>query len=173
MISADNKIISLEKFEMPDITYRFAGEEDLDLLTQWNHHLILDEGQRNRLSFAQLRERMQKWIRGEYRAVLFESNQIPVCYALYREDPDEIHLIQFFVEGKRRRKGIGHRCVDILRLQIWPSDKRLIVEALMKNESTIQFWRSIGFNAYRLTLEIMPEITNIQDGNLDSVLNRR
>jgi ribosomal protein S18 acetylase RimI-like enzyme len=115
---------------------------------------------------------MQKWIRGEYRAVVFESNQIPISYALYREDHDEIHLIQLYVDRKRRRQGIGHHCVDILRLEIWPSDKRLIVEALVKNESTIQFWRSIGFSAYRLTLEIMPEITNIQDANVDKILNR-
>ena len=157
---------------MPNITYRFATEQDLDLLAQWNYQLIQDEGQRNRLSLAQLRDRMQKWIRGEYRAVVFESNQIPISYALYREDHDEIHLIQLYVDRKRRRQGIGHHCVDILRLEIWPSDKRLIVEALVKNESTIQFWRSIGFSAYRLTLEIMPEITNIQDANVDKILNR-
>ncbi|MEJ2246951.1 MAG: GNAT family N-acetyltransferase [Acidobacteriota bacterium] len=156
---------------MRDITYRFATEEDLDLLVQWNHQLIEDEGQRNRLSLEQLRRRMQQWIMGEYRAVLFESNQIPISYALYREDPDEIHLIQFFVDRKRRRQGIGHRCVDILRLKIWPSDKRLIVEALVKNEATIKFWRSIGFSAYRLTLEIMPEIANIQGENVYKVIN--
>ena len=156
---------------MPDITYRFATEEDLDLLVQWNHQLIEDEGQRNRLSLEQLRGRMQKWIMGEYIAVLFESNQTPISYALYREDPDEIHLIQLFVDRKRRRQGVGHRCVDILRLKLWPSDKRLIVEALVKNEATIKFWRSIGFSPYRLTLEIMPEIANIQGANVYKVIN--
>lgn len=157
---------------MPNITYRFATETDLDLLVQWNHQLIQDEGQRNRLSLEQLRERMHEWIQGEYRAVLFESNEMPVAYALYRENGDEIHLVQFLVDRAKRRRGIGHRCVDILRLQIWPSDKRLIVEALVRNESTIQFWRSIGFSGYRLTLEIMPEIANVQDADVDTVINR-
>jgi GNAT superfamily N-acetyltransferase len=150
---------------MPDVTYRFATEKDLDLLTQWNHQLIQDEGQRNRLSLTELRGRMQKWIMEDYRAVLFELNQAPISYALSRESPDEIHLIQLFVDRKKRLQGIGHRCVDILRLELWPSDKRLIVEALVKNESTLQFWRSIGFSAYRLTLEIMPEIEKIKGAN--------
>lgn len=155
---------------MPNITYRFASEKDLDLLAQWNHQLIQDEGQRNRLSLAQLRDRMHKWISEEYRAVLFESEQIPIAYALFREDPDEIHLIHLYVSRKRRRQGIGHYCVDILRLELWPSDKRLIVEALVKNESTIQFWNSIGFSPYRLTMEIMPEIESIQDSNVKKIL---
>ncbi|MEJ2111073.1 MAG: GNAT family N-acetyltransferase [Acidobacteriota bacterium] len=156
---------------MMNITYRFATEQDLDLLANWNYHLIQDEGQRNRLSLPQLRDRMGKWIKGDYKAVVFESNQLPLAYALYREDPDEIHLIQLYVDRKKRRQGVGHYCIDILRLEIWPKDKRLIVEALVKNESTIKFWRSIGFSAYRLTLEIMPEISTIQDANVGKILN--
>ena len=157
---------------MKNISYRFATERDLDLLAQWNYQLIQDEDQRNRLSLAQLRDRMHVWISEDYRAVLFESNQIPVAYALFRENDDEIHLIHLYVDRKKRRQGIGHYCVDILRLELWPSDKRLIIEALVKNESTIQFWRSIGFSPYRLTMEIMPEITSIQDVNVENILNK-
>lgn len=157
---------------MPNITYRFATENDLDLLAQWNHQLIQDEGQRNRLSLAQLRERMHQWIGEDYKAVLFESNQIPLAYALFREDANEIHLIQLYVDRKKRRQGIGHYCVDLLRLGLWPSDKRLIVAALVKNESTIRFWSSIGFTPYRLTMEIMPEIECIQDDNVNTILNK-
>ena len=155
---------------MPDVTYRFATEKDLDLLTQWNHQLIQDEGQRNRLSLTELRGRMQKWIMEDYRAVLFELNQVPISYALYRESPDEIHLIQLFVDRKKRLQGIGHRCVDILRLKLWPTDKRLTVESLVKNGAVSQFWHSAGFIDYSLTLEIMPEIMNIQASNVDAVL---
>lgn len=156
---------------MSNITYRLATEKDLDLLAQWNHQLIQDEGQRNRLSLAQLRDRMHGWISEDYKAVLFESEQIPIAYALFREDSNEIHLIQLYVDRKRRRKGIGHYCVDILRLELWPSDKRLIVEALVRNDSTIQFWRSIGFSPYRLTMEIMPEIENIREEIVENILN--
>lgn len=157
---------------MTNISYRFATEKDLDLLAQWNYQLIQDEDQRNRLSLAQLRGRMHNWIRADYRAVLFESDQIPIAYALFRENNDEIHLIQLYVDRKKRHQGIGHYCVDLLRLELWPSDKRLIAEALVKNESTVQFWRSIGFSPYRLTMEIMPEITSIQDANVGKILNR-
>ena len=77
---------------MLNFTYRFGTGKDLDLLAQWNYQLIQDEGHRNSLSLSQLRDRMETWLRGEYKAVIFESDQIPIAYALYREGPDEIYL---------------------------------------------------------------------------------
>ena len=155
---------------MLNITYRFGTGKDLDLLAQWNYQLIQDEGHRNSLSLSQLRDRMKAWLQGEYKAVIFESDQIPIAYALYREGPDEIYLRHLFVNRGNRRKGIGHRCVDILRLKLWPTYKRLTVESLVKNGAVSQFWHSAGFTDYSLTLEIMPEIMNIQGSNVDAIL---
>ena len=137
--------------------YRPATNADLVLLAEWNHQLIRDEGHRNRMTVAELRERMRGWLETEYKAVLFFTRGEPVAYALYRENPDEVYLRQFFVSRDKRREGFGRRAIAILRRSIWPSRKRLTLEVLCQNTAGIQFWRSVGYQDYCLTLEIMPE----------------
>jgi GNAT superfamily N-acetyltransferase len=137
--------------------HRFATAGDLDLLAAWNHQLIRDEGHRNAMTVSQLRDRMEEWLGGEYRAVLFGPQAAPVAYALYRESAAEIYLRQFFVRRDRRREGIGRAAMEILRHQVWPRHKRLTVEVLTANARAVRFWRSIGYLDYCLTLEIMPE----------------
>ncbi len=137
--------------------YRLGTENDLDLLAQWNHQLIRDEGHRNTMSVQQLRDRMNEWIKGDYKAVIFEIGQDSVAYALFREDGKEIYLRQLYVMRGHQRQGIGRKAVDILRTQLWPNDKRLTVEVLTNNEPAIKFWRSVGYSDYCLTLEIMPK----------------
>lgn len=138
------------------LTWRYASDEDIDLLAEWNHQLIRDEGHRNPMSVEQLAERMRKWLQGEYRAVLFSDTK-PVAYALYRPETDLIYLRQFFVRRDSRGAGIGHSAFGILRQQIWPSDIRLTVEVLCRNQAGVAFWRSVGYQDYCLTLEIMPK----------------
>jgi GNAT superfamily N-acetyltransferase len=137
--------------------HRFAADADLDLLAEWNHQLIRDEGHRNRMTASELRERMRGWLAGEYRAVIFGSHSEPLAYALYAERAAEIYLRQLFVKRDRRHEGIGREAIAILRSRIWPRDKRLTVEVLVANESAVAFWRSVGYRDYCLTLEIMPE----------------
>ena len=55
--------------------YRFAGDGDLDLLAEWNHQLIRDEGHRNTMTIPELRMRMMGWLSGEYKAVVFQTDQ--------------------------------------------------------------------------------------------------
>jgi predicted acetyltransferase len=57
----------------------------------------------------------------------------------------------------RRRQGIGCEAIEILRSKIWPTNKRLTVEVLVKNEAVVAFWRKVGYKDYCLALEIMPE----------------
>ena len=139
------------------MNYRFGIESDLDLLAEWNHQLIRDEGHRNLMSIRQLRERMKGWLEGEYKAVILDIDADPVAYALYKEDAKEIYLRQLFVKRGHRRQGIGREAVGILQKQIWPPDKRLTVEVLTANELAVAFWRSVGYTDYCLTLEIMPK----------------
>jgi hypothetical protein len=42
--------------------YRFAADDDLDLLAAWNHPLIRDEGHRNPMTPDELRKRMAGWL---------------------------------------------------------------------------------------------------------------
>ena len=137
--------------------YRLATEQDLDLLAEWNHQLIRDEGHRNQMTVPELRERMKGWLAGGYKAVVFVGDNEPVAYGLYRESHEEIYLRQFFVPRDKRRIGLGRQAISILRQNLWPPHKRLTAEVLIENLVGIQFWRARGYKDYCLTLEIMPD----------------
>lgn len=136
--------------------YRFATARDCPLLGELNHQLIRDEGHRNRMSVAELEGRMQKWLEGEYQGVIFEDQDGPLGYALFRSDASEVHLRQFFIVRHLRRRGFGREAMKILQEQIWPRGKRLVVDVLVGNKAGVAFWRSVGFCDYALTLEHLP-----------------
>ena len=139
------------------MNFRRAILNDCALLAELNHQLIHDEGHRNRMTVPELEQRMNGWLASEYAAMLFENDGEVVAYALYREQPEEIYLRQFFVVRNRRRKGIGKEAIKILRSKIWPKNKRLTVEVLVQNEAPVAFWRAAGYKDYSLTLEILPD----------------
>lgn len=138
------------------MTFRAATLDDCARLAEFNHQLIRDERHRNRMKVPELEQRMRGWLSGDYRAVIYEDGGEVVAYALFREQPEEIYLRQFFVVRHRRSQGIGRRAVEILRSQIWPKGKRLTVEVLVANKGAVRFWRSVGYADYALSLEIMP-----------------
>ena len=137
------------------LSWHDASESDIGLLAEWNHQLIRDEGHRNPMTVAQLADRMKTWLQGEYRAVVFATDE-PVAYALFKPDEDVIYLRQFFVRRDRRSAGIGRPAFAILRERIWPAGVRLTVDVLCRNERAAAFWRTIGYQDYCLTLEIVP-----------------
>jgi GNAT superfamily N-acetyltransferase len=137
--------------------YHIANETDLDILAEWNHQLIRDEGHRNPMTVSQLRDRMRQWLSGDYTAVIFSKDDESVAYALFRESEDEIYLRQLFVERENRNGGIGKETVRLLKEEIWTKSKRLTVEVLSDNKAGIAFWHSVGYKDYCLTLEIMPD----------------
>src|SRR5580704_7240021 len=118
--------------EPAELLHRFVGEQDFDLLAEWNHQLIRDEGHRNPMTVPELKKRMEGWLAVEYKAVLFSFKNEAVAYALYRETADELYLRQLFVCRDRRREGIGRAAMKILMAQIWLK-KRFTVEVLCKN----------------------------------------
>jgi predicted acetyltransferase len=138
------------------MNYRRATENDCSLLAKLNYQLIRDEGHRNRMTVPELEQRMKDWLAKEYTAILFEVADAVIAYILYREQPEEIYLRQLFVIRQQRRKGIGRQALDILRSKIWPKNKRLAVEVLVRNEAAVAFWRTMGFRDYCLALEMMP-----------------
>jgi GNAT superfamily N-acetyltransferase len=138
------------------MTFRFAAPDDCPRLAALNHRLIQDEGHRNRMTVSELEERMKDWLLGEYRTVIYEDSGEVVACALFREQEDEIYLRQLFFVPHRRREGLGRRAVEILRSQIWSNNKRLKVEVLVANKSAIEFWHSVGYTNYALSLEILP-----------------
>ena len=139
------------------LNWRFATVEDAGLLGRWNWQLIRDEGHRNPLTVDDLAFRMRGWFAEGYRAVIFQLENAPVGYALYRFEDDGLYLRQFFICGPRRRRGLGRAAFRILREEIWPKDLRISVAALCGNAPGLAFWRAAGFTDYCLTLEMMPE----------------
>ena len=109
------------------------------------------------MTVPKLEQRMRKWLSGEYCAVIFEDDNEVLAYALYREQPEEIYLRQLFVVPHRRGQRLGHRAIEILRNEFWPTTKRLTLDVLVSNERAIKFWRSVGYADYCLTPEILPE----------------
>ncbi len=140
-----------------NLTWHEATDADVGLLADWNLQLIRDEQHRNPMNVEQLAERMRNWLRtGEYRAIVFSAGDEPVCHAVFKQEPELIHVRQFFVRRDRRRLGIGRGAVAILKQQIWPRGVRLTVDVLCHNPGGVAFWRSVGYRDYNLTLEIMP-----------------
>jgi C_GCAxxG_C_C family probable redox protein len=137
--------------------HRPATDHDLDLLAQWNHQLICDEGHRNQMAMPELRERMRTWLSGEYEAVIFLVDGEPAAYALYRDEGEDVYLRQLFVASDRRRQGIGREAVETLRSQVWPAARRLTVDVLTANTAGLSFWRAVGYRDYCLTLEVIPQ----------------
>ena len=138
------------------MTHRIATDADCTLLGELNYQLIRDEGHRNPMNAGELRKRMLQWIDREYKAVIFEQDGTVVGYGLFREEEKEIYLRQLFICREHRRRGLGRKAVGVLKEEIWPSGKRLMVEVLVENEAAVRFWRAMGYKDYALTLEIMP-----------------
>ena len=120
--------------------HRRATLDDCARLAELNHQLIPDEGHRNRMTIPELAVRMREWLSSGYAAVIFETDKEVTAYALYREQPEEIYLRQFFVARSHRRQGVGRKAFEILRTKIWPVDKRLTVEVLVQNAPALAFW---------------------------------
>src|SRR4051812_4613345 len=138
------------------MTFRPATIDDCPLLAELNHQLIRDEGHRNRMTLAELEQRMRNWLASEYRAVIYEVGGGIVAYALFRESAEDIYLRQLFVVRHRRCQGLGRQAMEILRSQVWPKTKRLTVDVLVANKRCVAFWRQLGYTDYCLTLEILP-----------------
>lgn len=136
-----------------DVRYRAATVNDAALLAPMNAQLILDEGHRNTMTEQQLAERMSGWLNGEYQAFVFELDAKAIGYALYRIEPEYVYLRQLFVQPEMRRRGVARRALEWLRRNAWGVRPRVRIDVLVGNRSGIEFWRSVGFADYCLTLE--------------------
>jgi len=105
---------------------------------------------------------MRNWLQTEYQAIIFEHDDRPVAYALYRQEGDGIHLRQFFVDRQQRRQGLGRQALQLLLSEVWPLEARVTLEVLVNNRSGQEFWKALGFREYALTLEMLPEKKPLQ-----------
>jgi GNAT superfamily N-acetyltransferase len=94
------------------VRYRPATAQDLDLLADWNHQMIDDQGHDNPMTVPELRA--------------------------------------------HRRQGLGRAAMEILSHDVWPRDRCVVLEVLIKNEHAIAFWRKMGFKDRYLGMEHAP-----------------
>ncbi|MHC4727919.1 MAG: GNAT family N-acetyltransferase [Planctomycetota bacterium] len=140
---------------MPEeLEFRFAGESDVPWLAKMNLQLIQDEGHRNKMSLPELQQRMSKFLQTEYEAVIVRLAQTDIAYALYRQDPEWLYLRQIFVIEEMRRKGFGRRFIEWLKNNPWKKCKRIRTDVLVDNITGIDFWKTVGFEEYCITLEM-------------------
>jgi GNAT superfamily N-acetyltransferase len=132
---------------------RNATAADAPALAQMNRQLVRDEGHRNRMPVNELEQRMRSWLDGEYQAVVFEDEQGAAGYALYKREAEWVYVRQFFVQSERRRQGIGRAALAWLRENSWRESAGIRLDVLIGNAGGIQFWRSMGFEDYCITME--------------------
>jgi len=102
-----------------ELKFRFATESDVPWLAKMNQQLIQDEGHRNKMTLAELEQRMSDFLKKEYDAVITGLGQTDIGYALYRQDSEWLYLRQIFVIEEMRRKGIGRRFIEWLKNNPW------------------------------------------------------
>lgn len=133
--------------------FRRAELSDASVLAEMNRQLIVDEGHRNSMTVRELEERMKDWLRSDYEACLFTSDEVAVGYALFRREPDWVYLRQFYVNTSRRRQGIGREALDYLMDSVWNDAGRIRLDVLSTNSHGIEFWKATGFREYCITME--------------------
>ncbi len=137
---------------------RAISSSDLDVVSEWNRRLQLDEGA-SPMEHPAILDRLQRWLDADYEGLLFEVAASPVGYALFRPtDPDlkgpgGIYLRQFFIVPEHRRRGIGTEAFKLF-LKTHVGHRRLVLEALASNPGGQMFWQSLGLAVYSTTLEL-------------------
>lgn len=138
------------------MTVRAGRAQELPRLASWNAQLIRDEGNDNALALSDIEGRLREWLAGDYKANVFEVEGAAFGYAIHRELADCTHLRHFFVEAAFRRRGLGRRAFELLRRDVFPRDRRLLVEALVTNAAGVAFWESVGFTQRYVGLQLAP-----------------
>jgi len=137
-----------------ELKFRFATQSGVTWLAKMNQELIQDEGHRNKMTLPELEQRMSDFLQNEYDAVITSSGKNDIGYALYRQDPEWLYLRQIFVIKSMRHKGFGRRFIEWLKNNPWRDCKRIRTDVLVGNVTGIDFWKSVGFKEYCITLEM-------------------
>ncbi len=136
------------------LKFRFATESDVPWLAKMNQELILDEGHRNKMTLAELEQRMSDFLQNEYDAVIASFRQTDIGYALYKQNPEWLYLRQIFIIKSMRHKGLGRKFIEWLKNNPWKECKRIRTDVLVGNVVGIDFWKAVGFKEYCIILEM-------------------
>lgn len=136
-----------------NLHFRAANAADVPLLAWLNRQLQQDERHRDVMELTDIELRMQRWLAGDFEAILFEREGAVVGYAIYQREEDFIYLKQFFVCRDARRQGIGRTAIEWLCANRWQVFPRVLLNALVQNNAGLAFWRAVGFAEYCITME--------------------
>ena len=105
---------------------RPVQEQELDRIAQMNIQLQRDEGSRV-MTRADALARLERWLKGTYRCVVFVQDGGIIGYAVYRPtNPDTeghlggIYIRQFFIMTDWRRRGMGRQAFERMRAKVLP-----------------------------------------------------
>ncbi len=142
--------------------WRYAELAELDVLAQFNRSIQEDEGA-DPMELPAIRARLERWLKADYRAVLFEAEDGVVAYALYRPtDPDTeglqggVFVRHFFVDRNHRRRGFGAKAFGLLTDEIWPPGCGIMLDTVYGNRRAQHFWRAVGFSEYGVSFQRAP-----------------
>ncbi|MXS17505.1 GNAT family N-acetyltransferase [Pseudomonas oryzihabitans] len=139
------------------VVYRQAGLADLEVLTGFNAGLQRDQGSPQPLAEAVLRQRLADWLsEGTYQGILAERDDQPLGYALYCLKDERIFLRHFYIAPAARRQGLGRAFYHHLQDDLWPAGWPVQLNVLASNARGQAFWRTLGFEAFSLTLQQSP-----------------
>lgn len=131
---------------MIEVTLRDADVGDVEQLEAMNAQLIEDERYDSSLPHDELRRRMHGFITGEFRVILFETDDAgaaPVGYCVVDLSKSPPYLRHFFICRNHRRQGYGRAALAKLIEDLNVDD--LDVEVMAWNEAGRAFWRGLGF----------------------------
>ncbi len=78
-------------------------------------------------------------------------DELIVGYMLYELHKARLHVLNFGVEPRRRRRGIGTQMIERLKSKLSPPRRnRLMLEVRERNLPAQLFWRAMGFRAISL-----------------------
>lgn len=134
---------------------RMATERDIPRLARMNVQLQRDEGRRVRDTPEELERLIGKWIRsGTYAAAIFEWQQRPIGYVLFRHAVDYVELGQLFIEPEYRRRGFGRRAVQWLIDRINTHVQLIRITVRAEKILAEAFWLAMGFRDYSRTMQL-------------------
>ena len=143
-----------------ELSIRPAPAIDVALLAEMNKRLIEDEQSRNPLSVGELRQRMQRWLMGDWNVDILMVDNMVVGYAVYQLRRDEyepeqpvVYLRQFYIEREQRGRALGRTGFEALVRDRFPADSTVVIDVLSNNLSAYQFWTKMGFVDYCITMK--------------------
>ena len=147
---------------MQQVTLHLAEERDCALLALLNRELILAEQSDNVMSYVMLKERMQTFLRGTYRAWIFRVDSVIIGYALVDVGVVPYYLRQFCILESMRGKGYGRAALSELSRMVGQNDFE--IDVLVWNAAGAAFWHKMGFvpRYTRMRMEAGPSGRNTE-----------